>query len=1377
MEKESELPRLKVRIGESRLSALVDSGSAATLMSASAWERLQNPPSLGAGSGLQLRSVTGGLLTNLGQVEVDIEVGHSIFTQTAHVIKGLPFDLLLGIDFIRSSRMVLNAAEGYVQVGGSCLPISSSCRLYNGPRVVSLPKPVVIPAGHFCVIPVKVDTLAASEGEVLVEFSPVLPEDTPFPQLEVSELTAKANQSGDILVTVSNPSDGSVTLPAGYVLGESTLFEGVVAAVQMPGSEAVGSAEQRSSDRWAGRWPSREAFLDQFPLEHLSGELRAKVEALLCRYEAIFASHEYDLGKIQIAAHTIRLKPGAKPIHSRPYPCSEHQREELRRQLEEMLKHGIIEPAYDGFTSPCILVRKPNPSSETDAWRLCQSFVRLNAITETVSYPLPNMQRLLEDLGRHRGYVSSMDMTKSFYQIRILPECAKYAGFSTPFGNFRGTCLLMGLKNASGSLQRVVDEVYAPLLATGKVHCYLDDLICSTTTAEEHLEMLEAVFQRAKQHDVRYKPSKTKLLCRSVKLLGHHISPEGIRVDDSKTRSISQLAEPTNKTEVRSFIGLVNFYKRYIRRFAELARPLLDLLRKNAPFIFSQDCRNSFEGLKRCLCDSPVLRYPDFSGKYAFHVYTDASSRALGAALHQEFEDGSHPVAYASRVLTPSELPQPILVKESLAVVFAVCEKFFYYLDGRHFILTTDNSALRYLLQATKEPKGSSRLVRDAMRLLDFDFEVRHRPSPEIPHVDGLSRLTWKQLKEDAEIADIDLDARVRPVCAVVEVGQQTLTGAELRAEQLRDEQLSPIINYLEEEASPRGPNRYQQYLINENRVLLKRLRSGRPVIVVPDSLQKQLVQDFHEGVFGGHAGAEKMYEKLKTKFIWRGMRDDVKRHTMECSACEGRNAGFLGRAPIQDNYQAMYPFQKISIDFLTGLPVTDRGNSVLLTAVDCFSRWVELIPLPSRSAKEVALALRDRIFFRHGMCDVVSDNGAELVSQIVTELYSLLGVRASTCTTYHPQAQGTVERTHRVIADMLAKYVSSGEQHWDMYAASCQFAMNNSVHSATKHTPYYLVHGRAARLPTEAVMGGGEEVQWSSYHKYVEQLLRSTQKAFEEVRVNVQKAQKANQVRTRDKARLRTLDIGDEVRLYVPGTKPGEGGKLASRWKSGYKIIDKFGKVNYYIEQTATQKRQLVHIDRLKLRRSTCSTEAIRRDGVVPVSRQSKPAHSQEEWHDALPPPALREGAGHGNGAGGTSPPTVPADRAVRDGALSGAPLLDARAAGESGGASHGPGEGERAAVRSDGTQYSGPRVGKRAEGGDVDGVHRPERSDSSTPEPASGSDSGPSDSGSSTAPSDSESGSLSENEVGSEVRYERVKAPGRYPSRHRRAPDRFSP
>ena len=577
---------------------------------------------------------------------------------------------------------------------------------------------------------------------------------------------------------------------------------------------------------------------------------------------------------------------------------------------------------------------------------------------------------------------------------------------------------------------------------------------------------------------------------------------------------------------------------------------------------------------------------------------------------------------------------------------------------------------------------------------------------------------------------------------------------------------------------------------------------------MVPEGWREGLMKDYHQGQFGGHLGRAKMVEGIQGKFAWKGMNADIKKHVQTCRECEHRSAGFLGKAPIQDNYQAEFPFQKVSIDLMTGLPVTDRGNSVLLTVVDCFTRWVEIIPLPSRSAKEVARALRDRVFFRHGVCDIVSDNGAELVSQITKELYALMGARASTCTTYHPQSQGKVERTHRVIADMLAKYIASGSSHWDMYVASCQFAMNNAVHSATKHTPYYLLHGRAPRLPTDAVMGLGDEVKWANYHEYVEQMLRATRQAFDAVKESSRQARRANQVRRNESARLRSLNVGDAVLLHSPQTKPGQSRKLASPWKSGYRVIDKFGQVNYYIEHEKTQKRQLVHIDRLKARRSHspfCTAPLAprpsrRRSVSPPGPRQPQPddrlsdsptgpglqnnnspsASADEDWRDAEVGADDREADDRGT-----------ARCAPQEGGRTGSLTADRSRGGEASAESQrGPHSRAWAAPHTAGTappRQGRPRAtcaappGERgeserfgAERQREDMSDRSAGSGGATPEPISSSASSDGEgslTSSSPEESDAEAGSTPSHH------YERLTDARRYPARERRPPDRYSP
>ena len=349
-------------------------------------------------------------------------------------------------------------------------------------------------------------------------------------------------------------------------------------------------------------------------------------------------------------------------------------------------------------------------------------------------------------------------------------------------------------------------------------------------------------------------------------------------------------------------------------------------------------------------------------------------------------------------------------------------------------------------------------------------------------------------------------------------------------------------------------------------------------------------------------------------------------------------------------------------------------------------------------------------------------------------------------------------------------------------------------MHSATKHTPHYLTHGRAARLPTDALLGQTPAIQWSSYDEYVEQLLKNTRQAFENVRESVQKACRANQARRNDKARLRQLSVGDQVLLFHPQIKPGESKKLSSPWKSGYRIIDKFGQVNYYIEHEKSQKRQLVHIDRLKLRHSREPRQRGQPQGSAPMRERAALRDEGESWYDAPSPPLGTEGiepvSGGAAGASAPEPGPLGPDPGGIDAQLP-APAARDRPSRSSGPAAAVgiPGLDQPAGIDSAPRKRDGEQVRERGESGRARGVgpaggsgaERTDRSDltdDSSLEPASGTDTsdgeGEEDTISSSAEENEESGSSSGEEPN---RYARIADTRRYPTRERRAPDRYSP
>ena len=384
MQRESELPHIPVDVNGTKFTALVDSGSAATILSSHAWEQILNKPELQPGASVQLRSVTGNVLPHQGETKLPITIGGQTTTVTVQIISGIPFHCILGINFIRDSQMQLSASDNCVQIGVERMPFTSRCGNYNGPRAVTSIHSITLEPQQGAILTVKADLIG--KGKQIIDFVPLCGGDgTRHPVLQTTAVLGETNDSGLFQITIANPSDQTIEVPAGSVLGTTTQYEGTVAAVTFDHDNSNNTDDKHAGEgrtgmgTWMGRWKSREVFLKQFDLEHLEGTVKREVEELLCRYESIFASHDFDLGHIQIAAHTITIQPNTAPVYCRPFRCSEAERGELQRQLELMLKHGVIEPVYDGYRSPVLQVlSKPrsNSSPIRDSRRGCKNHGR-----------------------------------------------------------------------------------------------------------------------------------------------------------------------------------------------------------------------------------------------------------------------------------------------------------------------------------------------------------------------------------------------------------------------------------------------------------------------------------------------------------------------------------------------------------------------------------------------------------------------------------------------------------------------------------------------------------------------------------------------------------------------------------------------------------------------------------------------------------------------------------------------------------------------------------------------------------------------------------------------------------------------------------------
>lgn len=414
------------------------------------------------------------------------------------------------------------------------------------------------------------------------------------------------------------------------------------------------------------------------------------------------------------------------PIAQRPYHMAPAQRAIADEHVNKMLEKEVIELSRSPWASPIVLAPKPNGGV-----RFCIDFRKLNGVTKKDVYPLPRTSDLLDAL-QGAQYFSTLDLLSGYWQIPLAESAKEKTAFITNTGLYQWKVMPFGLCNAPASFQRMMDVVLAGL----KWNCalvYLDDVIVFSKSFEDHLRDLQQVFDRIHESNLILSPIKCTLCSRKVKYLGHIVTNEGVSCDPKKIESIKNFPQPTCVTEVRSFIGLASYYRRFIPHFSARVAPIIELTKDSVPFIWTDKCQKSFDDIKKAMQEAPVLRHPDFTRPFV--VDTDACGYGLGAILMQIDDEGKeYVVSYASKKLTAAEQKWTTTEHEALAIVWAI-DIFRPYLLGSHFIVRSDHSSLQWLYKAK-----NGRLARWALQLQEYDFVIKHRAGKKHLHVDALSR-------------------------------------------------------------------------------------------------------------------------------------------------------------------------------------------------------------------------------------------------------------------------------------------------------------------------------------------------------------------------------------------------------------------------------------------------------------------------------------------------------------------------------------------------------------------------------------------------------------------------------------------------------------
>ncbi|RLN25665.1 uncharacterized protein C2845_PM07G31520 [Panicum miliaceum] len=573
----------------------------------------------------------------------------------------------------------------------------------------------------------------------------------------------------------------------------------------------------KGNDIWAY------AIVNFIPEQQLK-DIPETIQCLLQQYTDIFSDPKV-LPPTRVYDHAIPLQPDAVPINCRPYKYSPQHKTEIERQVKELLEAELITHSTSPFASPVLLVQKKDGS-----WRFCVDYRRLNAITIKNRFPMPIIEEILDELAGSK-YFTKLDMKSGYHQVRMLLEDEYKTAFKTHQGHYQFKVMPFGLTNAPSTFQCIMNEVLKPFLRKF-VLVFLDDILIFSPSLQAHEEHVQQVFEVLRNHKFFLKPSKCSFAQHSLEYLGHIISRDGVATDPAKTKAMLQWPRPASITEVRGFLGLTGYYRKFVRNYGVLAKPLTQLLQKRQ-FQWTDQAEHAFLTLKSAMMTTPVLALPDF--KEPFVIETDACDGGIGAVLMQK----EQPVFFLSKALGEKHKQLSIYEEEFLALLMAV-EKWRQYLQEHEFIIRTDHKSLAYL----NEQNLHSDMQRKAMAsLMGLKFKILYKKGKENVAADALSRV--------AHLMTLQVVSEVQPVWV-----QEVLNSYST------DSQAQTLIAQLAVHSPNAAGYSLDKGLIRYN---------GKLWIGNNSALQTKIISAFHSSAISGHSGTYATYQRVKKNFYWKG--------------------------------------------------------------------------------------------------------------------------------------------------------------------------------------------------------------------------------------------------------------------------------------------------------------------------------------------------------------------------------------------------------------------------------------------------------------------------------------------------------------------------
>ncbi|KAD3642317.1 hypothetical protein E3N88_31541 [Mikania micrantha] len=842
---------------------------------------------------------------------------------------------------------------------------------------------------------------------------------------------------------------------------------------------------------------------------------------------------------------TIDLIPGSEPISKAPYRMAPLELKELKEQLQELLELGFIRPSVSPWGAPVLFVKKKDGSM-----RLCIDYRELNKITIRNRYPLLRIDDLFDQL-QGAKFFSKIDLRSGYHQLKIRDQDVSKTAFRTRYEHYEFLVMPFGLTNAPAVFMDLMNRVFHDYLDRFVI-VFIDDILVFSKSKDEHEDHLCTVLETLRKKKLYAKFSKCEFWLEQVAFLGHVVSAEGITMDPAKVEAITKWPRPTSVTEVRSFLGLAGYYRRFVEGLSILALPLTQLMRKGVKFTWNDERENCFEELKTRLVSAPILTLPSGSGGY--QIYSDASKKGLGCVLMQH----GKVIAYVSRQLKPYEVNYPTHDLELAAVVFAL-KIWRHYLYGETCDIFTDHKSLKYIFT---QKELNMRQRRWLELLKDYDANIQYHPGKANVVADALSRkssgglacLSFQlQIISDLDKMEVVLQFdQSDGYLARLKLESDLIT--RIKETQQHDAELWVILQNLE-------VGKQSEFRVDKQGVVW----CGKRLCVPNDAnLRESLLSEAHSSPFSIHPGSTKMYRDLRQNFWWSGMKEDVAKYVAHCLTCQQvkiehqRASGMLQPLDIP-----VWKWDDVSMDFVTGLPKTFKKNDAIWVVIDRLTKSAHFLAIQQGSSVgRLADIFTQNIIRLHGTpSSIVSDRDPRFTSHFWKGLQKAYGTKLRFSTAFHPQTDGQSERTIQTLEDMLRACALEWSGNWDEYLCLVEFAYNNSWQASIDMAPFELLYGRKCRAP----------ICWNEVgEKVIEgpELVRITNEKVAIAREKLKEAQTRQKSYADQHRRDLEFKVGEHVFLKVSPCRGvrrfGIKGKLSPRFIGPFEILERVGEVSY---------------------------------------------------------------------------------------------------------------------------------------------------------------------------------------------------------------------